>query len=423
MSTIFYMLRGVSLLPGSAGSSAIHSAYVDAAPDENGILDGATALLAEGRWSLLTRVGVSARLGRVGRPARGSGRSRVDLARRVWVERAGPPLVAALKGCLSGLEQARARGDRAPLVAAFAACRVRSVALDAGVELLIRACFDEELARVVIGQLAAEAIPRVSPSLASDEATAARASYAGCLSLGLLMLARSEGMQMAGLPQALDRQADALLCPTGVATIAAVHVKDPVRPDYLAPTDPQLDRLLKATVDRLTRVGFDELRVAEVARAAGCTEGLIYRRYAGKQALALDAMRRHYEAMYPFDGNHAERLRATYGLGLAQAMMLREYLGPSQRTTRLLVMEQLRMTWNDPQLMSRTMAALDAQRAIRLAGPTRRFQGASDHFLEYALTRGAAVMSMLVPQIDRLPYEVISLPVSEGVATREPGSA
>lgn len=30
---------------------------------------------------------------------------------------------------------------------------------------------------------------------------------------------------------------------------------------------------------------------------------------------------------------------------------------------------------------------------------------------------------MLVPQIDQLPYEVITLPLSEGVATREAGSA
>jgi AcrR family transcriptional regulator len=57
------------------------------------------------------------------------------------------------------------------------------------------------------------------------------------------------------------------------------------------PKDPAVDRaILGATVDALTRVGYGRLRVDDVARAAGCGLGALYRRWPTKKALVIAAV-------------------------------------------------------------------------------------------------------------------------------------
>ncbi|MGL5864762.1 MAG: TetR/AcrR family transcriptional regulator [Dermatophilaceae bacterium] len=57
------------------------------------------------------------------------------------------------------------------------------------------------------------------------------------------------------------------------------------------PKDPAVDRaILTATVDVLIQVGYGRLRVDDVARAAGCGLGALYRRWPTKRALVLAAL-------------------------------------------------------------------------------------------------------------------------------------
>ncbi|MGL5850397.1 MAG: TetR/AcrR family transcriptional regulator [Phycicoccus sp.] len=64
-----------------------------------------------------------------------------------------------------------------------------------------------------------------------------------------------------------------------------------VLPTRGRPKDPSLDRaILAATADALVQVGYGRLRVDDVARAAGCGLGALYRRWPTKRALVLAAL-------------------------------------------------------------------------------------------------------------------------------------
>ncbi|MGL4178353.1 MAG: TetR/AcrR family transcriptional regulator [Dermatophilaceae bacterium] len=57
------------------------------------------------------------------------------------------------------------------------------------------------------------------------------------------------------------------------------------------PKDPSVDRaILAATAEILTRVGYSRLRVDDVARAAGCGLGALYRRWPTRRALVLASL-------------------------------------------------------------------------------------------------------------------------------------
>lgn len=57
------------------------------------------------------------------------------------------------------------------------------------------------------------------------------------------------------------------------------------------PRDPDLDQvILRATIDVLSEVGYLRLTVAEVARRAGVSKPAIYRRWAQKSQLVVEAM-------------------------------------------------------------------------------------------------------------------------------------
>ncbi len=57
------------------------------------------------------------------------------------------------------------------------------------------------------------------------------------------------------------------------------------------PRDPAMDRaILQATIDLLAEVGYVGLTVAEVARRAGVSKPAIYRRWAQKSQLVVEAM-------------------------------------------------------------------------------------------------------------------------------------
>jgi len=106
-----------------------------------------------------------------------------------------------------------------------------------------------------------------------------------------------------------------------------------------------------------------------------------------------------------------EDLRREHGLGMAEAVQLREYQLPSHRVPRVMALEQLRLAWHDDALMSRASAALDHYRAGLMQDPTWQFEGEADFFLNYAISLGAAIMPSIAPDAYRLPHDVVTIPL------------
>jgi len=372
------------------------------------------AILAEEGWAGLTMVGVARRMGMSPQVVRSRVRGRAELAALVWEERAGEAVGALISACAEALDAALSGGGPEPLMRAWEACAGRGADLDAGAELLVLAHFNDLIAEAVLTGLMRQVRPWVCPvdCLEADQsARAARYAYAISLGLGILMLARHDRARTAGMERALRSRAIALTMPAIPRPLPDLTASYLLDAPELAPGDPALDILLNVTLALIAERGYDGVRVAEIARAAGFTEGLIYSRYRGKLELFQDAVRRQNEVGLKVNHAFVDDLRREHGLGMAEAVQLREYQLPSNRIPRVMALEQMRMSWHDPALMSQAEAVLDYYRAGLMEDPGWQFEGEADFFLNYAISVGAALVPSIAPDAYRLPYDVVTVPL------------
>ena len=380
------------------------------------------AILGEDGWAGLTFARVAARMGMSGQPVRSRARNRPELAVKVWDERSRTALEQTLGSCIEGVAEVLAGRDAEPLVRAWKGFGSREPAMDAASELLVLAHFEGRVAEAVLPSLRTMVQPWVTPTADLDRSAAARICFAISLGLGILMLARHERARTVDLEPALRSRAVALAAqatPQPMPDATALHLLD--LPE-LAPGDPALDILLNVTLALVGERGFDGVRVAEIARTAGFTEGLIYSRYRSKMELFQDAVKRQNEAGFGVNHEFTERLRAEHGLGMAEAVLLREFQLPAHRVPRVMALEQIRLTWHDEALMRQAGATLDEYRAGLLEDPSWQFEGEADFFLNYAITLGIALMPTLAPDAFELPFDVVTIPLFD-MLQGQPGAS
>ena len=181
----------------------------------------------------------------------------------------------------------------------------------------------------------------------------------------------------------------------------------------LAPGDPALDILLNVTLALIAERGYDGVRVAQIARAAGFTVGLIYSRYRGKLELFQDAVRRQNEVGLKVNHAFVDDLRREHGLGMAEAVQLREYQLPSNRIPRVMALEQMRMSWHQPDLRDVQEAEVEAAFAHEPKPRTKRerSEAYARHHIEAALGIGASLTPWMYPEAHLLPYDVVTVPL------------
>ena len=91
------------------------------------------------------------------------------------------------------------------------------------------------------------------------------------------------------------------------------------------------DRLLRAAADVFAERGYDGTRVADIAAAAGVSNGALYSHFASKADLLVDALRTHgrrvLAEMFAADPSRSVTdLLLVIGRGLARCRDAREYL-------------------------------------------------------------------------------------------------
>lgn len=383
------------------------------------MLDSSTRALAASGWASFTLARVAREMGISERPVRNRARNRSHLAAITWTERSGPHLVAAIERCMSGFEQERATEKSDALCTALMTMVGRTLDLDAAAELLICSHFDPDVAAAVDADLGRLVQRLITPnrSLSPDEA--ARAAYVLALAFGLLFMAR--------YPRAPDRRLRKAL-PSWVAALRADATAQPlpnkvarhidVSP-VLAAEDPALDALLNSTLELIGTRGFDGVTVAEIARHAGFTEGLVFNRYSSKLDMFIDATRRQNEAGWQLNHDFLQALEDDFGQGIAEAVMIREAQRPGRDLGRNMALEQLRMAWHDPELAAAARSQMDDYRADLLKRPGwDLIETEGDFTINIAVSLGTYALPRLAPKCFKLPWDVVTVPLFAGFAER-----
>ena len=387
------------------------------------ILDATAALLASGGAPSVTLAAVARGIGTSIRPVHNRVASRGELLATTWRERLCPGIAAVLSDVIDGVQPART-GAPQPLLAALATTTVRSTLRDAGTELLLNARFHPPLAAAVDETLGAQIRAWTHPTSQQPPQTAARHAFVLALALGLMIGARHQRARTLDLPQALPTwvaalQHDSLGQP--LPTRSATHIDEyPV----LAPDDPALDILLNTALEMISQRGFDQVTVAQIARAAGFTEGLVFSRYATKLDMLLDATRRQNEAGLALNHAFTSALQSDFGTALAEAVLLREAQLPSRVVGRSMALEQIRLGWRHAPMAQAQNQALDDFRADLLQQPGwADYESETDFFLQMALSWGAYLLPFLSPDVYALPYDVILIPLYARFEARREGSS
>lgn len=376
-------------------------------------LSAAERLLVQDGWGQITPKAVAreAEMSQRAVQSRFSTRSDVAVA---LVGRLGPPLVKQLASLLTAAGQLGEPSRPADLARALDELTRPDPASVAAVELVMVSRFDPALGGAVESVLGRTVRGWCTPTRGSvPAALAARRSYLLAIGMGLVAAGPTapSGLRLDSEAARLVSALAAGARPVSLPRVEAAHLR--VRP-VLAPDDPALEALLTATLDEVADRGFDDATTAGISRAAGHSEGLLFSRYQSKLELFLDAC--EIQRQPGFEANEAflSRLTSSRGRGVAEAVLIREFMHPDAEGPRTLTLEQVRVAWHDTRLReSLTRQAEEFVNSLRESPtgvPAGRDPAAYFH-LATAIGLGLVLLPRLDPGAWRLPYDVMTVPL------------
>lgn len=364
-------------------------------------------MAAEEGWGEFTFAEVARQAGTSRRPLQDRYSGRSELAAATWRESAEPVVRGILVEFLASAGLLHSQPDRERLVSVLDALAHPSLEVQAAVEFLIVAQFDDALKGALHETLGAEIARWCEPSdeLAREEA-AARA-FMLSVALGLVLVARRPGVERIDIDHVADVLLRVLASPVPAQPLPKMdspHFHEPVPFDT---GDEVRDRLLQATLDVVGERGYDAATVDAIAQRAGSSEGALFARYPTKVALYLDASQR--QAAHGLRSNEAciEAASRTHGRGVAEAALIREFMRPGRDHLRIFALEQLRTGWHDPILREAVMREYTA--FIAESHATKPGFNLAEAHLGFAIGGGTLLLCVLYPDAWLLPYDVITV--------------
>ena len=402
-----------------------------AVANDERILDVAVEMLANEGWLnfLPSRVGAEAGLSRQSVLRRFP--DRCALATAVWQHRLSPDLSRILAEILSaaglladesdsGSAPTAASGTPEELVSALQPLLNVAVPMRSAAELLVIAHFEPALHEAITGTLGAQVTAWCTPGRhGPGPVLAAQRAYLLEQGLGLLIAGRRPGIADFDALSAATKLMQALNSPTDPVTLprtVAKHLDERTVPFDTG--DPIRDMLLQAALDGVSEHGFDGVSVQSIADAAGYSEGTLWNRWPSKLTLFEEATERHLALGLKANHDWLQNVTSQYGQGVAEAVHAREVQRPTRTHLRALNLEQARLAWHHPELSE----GIELQLAqfvsgYQVAHPEWNVAEATTHLhFEWAFGFGAVVLPLLHREAWRLPYDVITTPMSRSAS-------
>jgi AcrR family transcriptional regulator len=231
--------------------------------------------------------------------------------------------------------------------------------------------------------------------------------------------ARYERAQTPGISPALELWFGAIHAaaqPVVLPEVCATHMD--VEP-LLAPEDEQLNKLLNAMLVNVGKYGFEGTTTAKISKHSGLSEGYLFNRYKSKMDLFVAATARQHDAGFKLNQDFFTAIETKYGIGIAEAVGIREAQLPHRDLARTMLLEQLRVGWHYLPLLKRAEAAHNTFRAqlLKIPGYAKR-ESEAEFFINVALSIGVAAMPIIDPNSAKYPYVAITAPLYAQIEAR-----
>lgn len=381
--------------------------------NERAILDAAAAELRETGWSGIVPARIATRAGLSITPVRNRYADRPGLGAALWSKRLAEPMRDA---CLNLMDVLPVRD---PITLAEQLCAVlepflyADTTLRSATELLVVSGFEPALAAAVHAELGAELAEKLAPKPSATLA-GQRASLLG-LAFGLALMSKHTRRDALDMSRECARFADALLHPARPARLPTKGAEHLDRGYVFDTGEAAWDSLLAATLTTIGEMGYEAATVERIARRSGFTQGVIFSRYDNKHELFVDATRRATMHALALNDAMLERIGRQRSVGIAEAFYIRETMSPSRRSPRVILLEQIRLSWHDPFIAKAFQDNLHTVRAqIDVAHPgLTREQREALLLTEFARGQGPALLAVVVPTAWELPQDVFTVPLQE----------
>ena len=378
------------------------------------ILDSVESVLADEGWESASVLQVAQGAGLSRRAVLNRFGDRTGSVVALWQQRLAERLLRTLQTVVTVALTPDSRG--VDLAHAMAPLQHPDSSLRAAAEVLIISSHQADVTAATAESLAPLFERQLTPrGRTLSRADAARRAFVLSLALGVLVESRAWPASPAlDFTEDLDVVLSALraeVSPQRLPGLRAVHLDQaPVLDD-----SPLMADLLAATLDQVGRHGYEAATIDRIARACQATSGLVFGHYANKRELFLDATSRAIARAQQLNGDFAAALMAEHSPGIVDAVLTREFMDPSRHRLRTVTLEQYRLAWHDEAMAEPLRQAQGrAHSALRAANPDmppRRARGRA--FIGLARAIGMGLLANLHPSAAGLPFDVVSVPLTE----------
>lgn len=325
----------------------------------------------------------------------------------VWEESLLPHLTSTLEALFASAREART----ADLHEHLLQVATPDVRLVAAVELILAARFEPEIASVA-DDAAAVLARWMEPSPDCPPMRAAVSAAVAYISFGLILVAGRPWVDDADLTGELARYAEALTHPVEPRPLPPDRA-DFIEGDPYDTGDPRVDRAIAAVLSVTGEIGYHRATIAKICRAADITPGFLYKRYASKLDLFLDATSRRLEGGFAGSLAFIAEVAREHGAGIAEAVFWRESQRPDFATKRALDLESNRLATYDVRMREvrgeREQEILD--QFVASVTSDRRATATAYLHTELALGLGMNIVSNLFPDAWTLPFNCATEPL------------
>jgi AcrR family transcriptional regulator len=254
---------------------------------------------------------------------------------------------------------------------------------------------------------------RLGELIQGDQPVATQTAFLFAVVIGVHAELRTASASQEQIILVLTEVLQAMAKPAEVADLPKVDASHMRRYDFNT-GDARRDRILKSCLENVGQRGLVDTTTKAIARDANVSEGLIFSMFGSKTDIFFEATSLQSELGFKANLDFVMSLNEKYGTGIANAILIREWLSPDLQDFRASLLEETRITWHDVDLWRRIYKVkqdLVSDDRVASTKPTMSPFEQAVQTITLAVPIGIYILGEVLPTAVNLPFSVVTVPV------------